>query len=602
METGEQQSWKWNGTDLPVSEAVEVEGEYFVVKYILLPTDLPLGYHRFTLEVSGKSAEALIISAPLKIYSKPSDPENRTWGAFLPLYALRTRQNWGSGDFSGMQSLIEWVSAMSGSIIATLPLLATFLNQPFNPSPYSPISRLIWNEFYIDITNIPELQKSTSARTLLSSTSFSKKLEAMRNSNIVDYRQQMILKRQILEELAGYCFAGNSDRLKHLRRFAEANPVIEDYARFRATCEKQHSPWRAWPQSIRESGPKDGDYDEEIKQYFLYAQWIANQQFDDVSAKAEERRMGLYLDFPLGVHPDGYDVWRERDIFVTDASGGAPPDVVFTRGQDWGFPPMHPEVLRQKGYGYYIDCVRQHLQRARILRIDHVMGLHRLFWIPKGMEASQGVYVHYNSEEFYAILTLESHRHKATIVGEDLGTVPPYIGPAMKRHGLRSMYILQYELLSDFKKCIRKVPSDVVASIDTHDMPPFAAFWEGLDIEERLKLGLLDRKSARLERLNRQGMIKALIFSLKQKGLLNDSSMEAVLRACWSFLSTSPAQVVLVNLEDLWMEKEPQNIPATGKEYLNWQRKARYTLETFSNMHEVVSVLKEINQLRRNNK
>ena len=262
---------------------------------------------------------------------------------------------------------------------------------------------------------------------------------------------------------------------------------------------------------------------------------------------------------------------------------------------------MHPERLRQQGYSYYIACIQHHLQRAGILRIDHVMSCHRLFWIPKGMEASQGAYVHYNSKEFYAILTLESHRHKAAIVGEDLGTVPPYVRPAMNRHGLHRMYILQYEFLSDSKKSVRKVPIDVVAGIDTHDMPPFAAFWKGSDIEERLRLGLMNKTGARQERKTRQSLVKALAISLKRRGLLSDSSLDAILKACWAFLSTSSAQIVLVNLEDLWMENEPQNIPATSTEFPNWRRKARYTLETFSNMPDVANMLKEINRLRRNN-
>lgn len=601
METGKRESWQWNMADLPVLESAEVEGTQYVVKRLPLPEKLPWGYHQFTLELLGKPAEALIIVAPLKAYSPPEDARGQTWGVFLPLYALYTQQSWGAGDFSDLEALAEWVAKMGGGVVATLPLLATFLDRPFDPSPYAPASRLLWNEFYLDITSVPELQECPSAQALLSSSSFQEEIETLRNSPLVDYRRQMAVKRRVLEELCRCCFAEATDRLETLRRFAEAYPVVEDYARFRATCERQYASWRSWPQPLRGGLLKEGDYDEEVRRYHLYVQWLAHQQIQSLSEKARDRGPGLYLDFPLGVHPEGYDVWRESTLFATDASGGAPPDVVFTKGQNWGFPPLHPERLRQEGYSYYIACLRHHLRHAGILRIDHVMSLHRLFWVPKGMEASEGVYVRYPVEEFYAILSLESHRNKAVVVGEDLGTVPPYVRPTMSRHGLHRMYVMQYELLSDSQRALRAVPADVVASINTHDMPPFAAFWQGLDIEDRLELGLLDKTGARMERKTRQALKKALVLSLKRKGWLKDISLDtqAVLRACWLFLSASPARVTLVNLEDLWLEREPQNIPATREGRSNWQRKAHYPLETFSRMPEVVGMLQEMNHLRK---
>jgi 4-alpha-glucanotransferase len=282
-----------------------------------------------------------------------------------------------------------------------------------------------------------------------------------------------------------------------------------------------------------------------------------------------------------------------------EASGGAPPDIVFTRGQNWGFPPLHPDKLRQQGYRYYVSCLQHHLRHAGILRIDHVMNLHRLFWIPKGMEAGQGAYVNYRPEEFYAILTLESQRNKTVIVGEDLGTVPSYVRQSMNKYGLHRMYVLQYELMSDSQKSLRKVPKDVVASMDTHDMPPFAAFWQGLDIEDRLELTFLDKATARMERKNRDALKKALVSYLRRQGWLNDSTPEAVLEACWTLLGASTARVVLVNLEDLWLERESQNVPATGEKRNNWQKKARFALESFCNMPRVNETLQALNQLRK---
>ena len=217
LEGGERQSWEWHGDDLPILDAAEVEGRQYVVKHLPLPGGLPWGYHRFTLEVPGGSVESLVITAPLKGYTPSEGTGVRTWGVFLPLYALHTQQSWGSGDFSDLEALIEWVAGMGGSVVATLPLLATFLDKPFDPSPYAPVSRLLWNEFYLDVTRIPELQRCPSAQALLASASFQEEIRSLRSLPVVDYHHLMTLKRRVLKELCRCCFAEASDRLESLQ-------------------------------------------------------------------------------------------------------------------------------------------------------------------------------------------------------------------------------------------------------------------------------------------------------------------------------------------------------------------------------------------------
>lgn len=600
LESGEQRRWEWRGADQPALETAEVEGKQYVIKHLHLPGKLPWGYHYLSLELAGRSQETLIISAPAKAYHPPLEPENRTWGVFLPLHALHTEKSWGGGDFSALESLTSWVAEVGGRIVATLPLLTTFMDKTSQPSPYLPLSRLLWNEFYLDITGVPEWQRSSPAQALAASPSFQKEIQALRDSPLVDYHRQMALKRQVLEEMCHCLFAQPSSRLEALRRFAQTNPAVEDYARFRAAGEKQLIPWPSWPQPLRDGVLREGDYSEENKRYHLYVQWLAHEQIQVLSARAQEKDLRLYLDLPLGVHPDGYDTWRERGLFALNTSAGAPPDSAFTRGQNWGFPPLHPEKNREQHYRYTIAYLRHHLQYAGILRIDHMMGLHRLFWIPEGIEASQGAYVRYPAEELYAILTLESHRNRATIVGEDLGTVPPCVRPAMKEHGIQRMYVVQYELASNHQ-ALNPVPTSSVASLNTHDMPPFAAFWEGSDIKERLKLGLLDRAGAQREKRTRRNTRKALTSFLRNKGLIKSQVADAddAVRACLAFLSASRARVVLVNLEDLWLETRPQNVPSTGEECPNWRRKARYSFEQFCQMPRVTDTLHMINQLRK---
>jgi len=602
--TGEQQSWEWHGIDLPVIESQEIEGTQYVVKQLPIPIRLPWGYHQLTAEMPGGSQETLIISAPQKAYVPKEKPGEWVWGVFIPLYALHTDRSWGSADFSDLEALAMWMAGMGGRVVATLPFLATFSDESFEPSPYLPVSRLAWSEFYLDINKVPELRKCPSAQELLASSSFQKGIKALRRSSLVDYHRQMALKRRVLEELCRCFFAEASCRIDDLKHFTSLNPVVGEYARFRATCEKQRASWRSWPQPLRDGVLREDDYNGEKERYHLYVQWLAHQQMEDVSKQARDKGVQLYLDLPLGVHPDGYDVWRERDAFIPDTSAGAPPDAVFSQGQNWEFPPLHPGKIREQGYRYIIAYLRHHLRHAGILRIDHVMGLHRLFCIPKEMKASQGVYVRYQAEELYAILALESHRHKAIIVGEDLGTVPSYVRPAMKKHDLHRMYVLHYELATNPRKGLFPASRNSVASLNTHDMPPFAAFWQGLDIEERRKLGLLDKEGAREERRTRQNITGALGSFLRRKGWLKGAGEDtySALKACLSFLAGSQAHIVLVNLEDLWLETKPQNVPSTKEEYPNWRRKAQYSLEECCHMPQVLDTLQTIDKLRKQDK
>ncbi|MBN1863093.1 MAG: 4-alpha-glucanotransferase [Dehalococcoidales bacterium] len=602
LENGEEKSWQCSGAELTLVEHVEIEGTRYLARQLRLPTGLPWGYHRLTVSLGGKRAQTLIVSAPL-VACLPADKDNdRMWGGFLPLYALRRNDRWGGGDFSDLEALAGWLGGMGGGVVVTLPLLATFLDDTLEPSPYLPVSRRLWNEFYLDMDRIPELERCAPTRALLASSSFQKETKALRRLPLVDYRRQMGLKRRLLGTLCRCMFSEPSPRLDELRHFADTNPLVEEYARFRAAGEQRGISWRSWPQPLRDGIIADTDYAEESKRYHLYVQWLAHQQIERASKMVRDEGLKLYLDLPLGTHPDGYDVWREPDAFVRGASAGAPPDAVFTRGQNWRFPPLHPEGVREQGYRYVTSCLRHHLKHAGILRIDHVMGLHRLFFIPSGMEAGQGVYVRYRAEEFYAILALEAHRYGAIIVGEDLGTVPRYVRPAMKKHGLHRMYVAQYELACDRRR-LNPVPSGAVASLNTHDMSPFAALWQGREIEQRQQFGLLDSADARAEAARLRSLKETLLTFLREHGWLRESGTDtqAVLRACLSFLAASRARLVLVNLEDLWLETQPQNVP-TAEDNPNWRRKARYTFKQFCRLPQVFDTLLTVNELRKRGK
>jgi 4-alpha-glucanotransferase len=602
LENGDERSWPCDLAELPVLEAAELGGEAYAARKLSLPTSLPWGYHRLTVEAPGSLLESLIISAPLRAYPSHNGPAARTWGVFLPLYALHSRRSWGSGDFSDLEVLMAWLSGLGGGVVATLPLLAAFHDGGSDPSPYAPVSRLFWNELYIDVTGAPELQGCASGRALLESPGFQAELEALRALPLAGHSRQMALKRRVLEELARYFFAEAGDRPEDFRRFLELTPRVAEYAAFRAACERQGVPWWQWPRRLRDGVLGSGGYDEESRRYHTYVQWLADRQLRDLSVRAREKGSGLYVDLPLGVRTDGYDVWRERDLFVTDVSAGAPPDTLYSRGQNWAFPPLHPQRIREQGYRYFRDYLGHHLRYAAFLRIDHVMSLHRLFWIPRGFAATEGVYVRYATDELCAILSLESHRHKCQIVGENLGTVPPSVDEMMSRHNLSGLYVVQYQLSPDPGRPLPAVSAGDVASLNTHDMPPFAAFWRGLDIRDRLALDLLDEAAARTEWQARQEAHRALLRFLQSGGWLDEAGeddVQAVMMACLRFLGASPAGLVLVNLEDLWLETEPQNRPGVHGERPNWRRKARHSFEAFSALPQVRDVLVEIDRLLR---
>jgi 4-alpha-glucanotransferase len=575
-----------------------VEGTRYLTQRIVVPDPLPLGYHSLQLYAGGRTFGSHVLSAARQNYGA-TDVKLRPWGLFSPLYAFTSEHSWAAGNFSDLESLVHFTARMGGDFIGTLPLLPTFLDEPFNPSPYAPVSRLFWNEFYLDITRVPELGRSPAARAIVESSGFQSDLDRLRAMSLIEYRPLMALKRHVLEKLLRAMMQRPSQRRTDFRHFINTHPEATDYAAFRAKIERERKPWEHWATQQRDGRLNAADYDARAAQYHLYVQWLAQEQIQTVAEKAKIRGQALYLDFPLGVNRDGYDVWRERKVFALGASGGAPPDNFFTKGQNWGFPPLHPDGLRQQGYRYYIQCLRHHLRHAGMLRIDHVMGLHRLYWVPDGFGAAEGVYVHYPAEEFYAILSLESHRHRARIVGENLGTVPPYVNSALARHGIHGMHVSQFYIADPERAA--KDDRGTVASLNTHDTPTFAGFWREDDIQDRIALDLLPLAEAQMQRNERGAGRAALVAYLKARGWLREEEPEllAILRAWLSQLASGDAYLVLVNFEDLWLEPLPQNVPGTWEERPNWKRKARFSLEQIREMDSVTEILRTVDQLRR---
>jgi 4-alpha-glucanotransferase len=601
LETGEEHRWTVDLAGLSSIQESTVEGTRYVAKALAVPKALPTGYHRLTLDAPGRLTEAMVIAAPSQAWLPGGNGSRRIWGAFLPLYALHSGRSWGSGDFSDLEAFVDWVSSLGGNVVGTLPFLASFLDQPCDPSPYTPVSRLFWSEFYLDVARVPEMALCPEAVAITESTEFTSETEAFRRERLVDYRRQMGLKRVVLEKLAKRLTPESGERYRLFQDFVGAHDGLLDYARFRATVESRGETWPHWPQPQRDGVLTEGDGSRDAEHYHAYVQWLADEQLQHVSKGAGDKGVGLYLDLPLGVHRDGYDTWRERDAFVPAVSAGAPPDALFHKGQNWGFPPLHPQKMQEQGYRYPIAYLKHHMKLADVLRVDHVMGLHHLYWVPNGMQATEGVYVRYPADEMYAVLSVESHKHKCQVVGENLGTVPEYVNEAMAYHGVHGLYVAQYEVSEGANGGLSDVPSNCVASLNTHDMPPFAAFWQGYEIERWAALGLIDKTESNTRMESRFAAKRNLARFLQQRGYLkgDPGDLGLVSRACLAFLADSRAQVLLVNMEDLWLETEQQNVPGVVEGHPNWQRKARYGFETFSKMPEVVELLTKMRECPR---
>ncbi len=594
LENGPSYSWTMKPGELPENGGIDLDGSRYSARRMSLIGPYPLGYHKLTLDAGGgRTAECTLIAAPERAAEPQGGRHGKTWGLFIPLYALASARSWGAGDYADLAELVAWVQKQGGGIVATLPMLAAFLDEPFEPSPYSPASRLFWNEFYLSVDRIPEFQRSEKAKTLVGSRQFQDDLTTLRKAPLVDYRIQMGMKRRVLEECAR-ALAADGGRRAALEKHVEANPQLRDYAMFRAVGDKRRAAWQTWPAALQAGTIAAGDFEPAVATYHQYVQWLADEQLQQLATGARANGPGLYLDLPLGVNSSSYDTWRHRGAFALDTAAGAPPDPFFAKGQNWGFPPLHPERIREDAYAYVRAYLHHHMRLAGILRIDHMMGLHRLDWIPKDAAAKDGVYVGYRPEELYAVFILEAHRHGTVLVGEDLGTVPEDVPPMMARHNIHRMYVMQYQAQPQ-EEALSPIFPEAVASINTHDMPTFAGFWEGLDIKDREDLGILDAATATAERKRRRELIKAVQTYLQKHGFLKDTRDPiAVLRACLNFLGTGPGRVALANIEDFWLEKNPQNVPGTWHERPNWTRRARYPMEEFMRMPAVLQALREM--------
>ncbi len=451
----------------------------------------------------------------------------RKLGVFGPLYALRSAHGGGVGDLEDLARLCVWAGGLGASLVSTLPLLAGRYSSPTDGCPYAPVSRSVFSELFLDVSAM--LTDSERAEA-----------ERLGQASLINYKASWDLKRRVLEREAAKADAAV------IEAFVRGDPLVAQYVKWRASDATQCM--------------------------YGYAQMLLHEQLLGVRHRAEAAGCGLYLDLPVGVVGGGFDVHRQPDLYAKGVAVGAPPDAYFPEGQVWGFPPMIPEKARLSGHAELAEATRRHLRYASTLRLDHVMGLWRLYWIPDGHGADDGVYVRYDATGALDLLADLSHEHRATFIGENLGTVPPEVDAAMIERKLMGMTAAQYDG-GDQAMAPGAAKPELLAAANTHDMPTFAGYLAGRDIDLRWALRLMDKSSASYDARLRKAAVEQLH---KKLGVRDEAGL---FDALMDRLCDAPAPVVMLALEDLWGEREPQNIPGVSAGYPCWRRPMHVTLE-----------------------
>lgn len=580
---------------------------------LALTPRLPQGYHSFTLRQGRKQWQTRIIIAPRRCYlPEPLQQGEKRWGALVQLYTLRSDSNWGIGDFGDLQQMLEQVAANGGDFVGLNPLHALYPAQPDHASPYSPTSRRWLNVLYIDVNQVAAFAHSTEAQHWWKLAETRNALKQARATDWVDYRAVAALK------IAALRFAWQSWQPQaDFQQFVdEGGDALRYQAAFdgilaeRAVNHPDEWGWEKWPEGWRNAHQPEvqqwcADHEDEI-QFWSWLQWLAQQQFAACWQRSQQLGMavGLYRDLAVGVAQHSAETWLDPQLYKLGASVGAPPDRLGPLGQNWALPPLDPHVMRARGYQPFIDLLRANMRDCGALRIDHVMALLRLWWIPYGEGADKGAYVSYPVDELMAILALESQRHGCMVIGEDLGTVPPMIVRMLRSHGIFSWKVLFFEQERDGRyRPPSAYPRQSIASASTHDLPTLSGFWQAGDLTLGEKLGMY--RGSVLQSLQQQRVTQkqALLDALQQAGAMsakgtaraNQQSLSPALNlAMHRFLAQTGSALLGLQPEDWLGMTSPVNVPGTVNEYPNWRRKLSVTLEEMFDDKAVQQVMKAV--------
>lgn len=585
--------------------ALAVIAEHRNRRRLALPVDraTPIGYHRLSVSLGAESAETLLIVAPPRCYVAPElTASRRGWALTTQLYALRSARNWGIGDFGDLATLATAAARQGAGALGINPLHALFPAEPRHISPYSPSSRVFLNPLYLDVAAVPDFPGTTSPP----------ELAAARAEALVDYPRVAALKAAAFEACyaafaARHLGASPSERGEAFRHFQKAGgEALRSFAVFTALHEhmlREHGKfcWQDWPATLREASSAEvarfaAERRERVELH-QYLQWEADRQLAAAArtGAAAGLRVGLYRDLAVGVDVNGADAWADPGMMAGGATVGAPPDVLNMKGQDWGLAPVNPVAMRRERFAPFIAALRANMRHAGLLRIDHVMALMHLYWVPRGASPAEGAYVSYPFDALRHILALESTRQRCAVIGEDLGTVPEGFRETMAAAGILSYRLMLFERDRDGGFLPpERYPEGASAAFSTHDLATLKGFWLGRDLDWRRRLDLYPgAEAAEAERRSRRRDRRLLLKALIAAGTLaptvagqllpkDDRPVfaPALTEAVHRFLAESRARLVLVQLEDVAGELEQANLPGTVDEHPNWRRKIGPLLDT----------------------
>jgi 4-alpha-glucanotransferase len=603
----------------------EVGGSWVTRRRLELPFDVPKGYHELEAKIAGGTAQhCRLIVSPAQCY----EPEviiagRRLWGISVQLYTLRSQTNWGIGDFYDLKRLIRWGSSCGAGFIGLNPLHALAPADPDRCSPYSPSNRHFLNVLYIAVPAVPEFEECAAVRQRLTDLKIIERLKDLRSREHVDYAGVAELKFEILALLYQHFrdrhLSSGSERASRFRAFEALHgrplqlharfDALDRYFRAMTGCA---SGWLSWPHEYRDVDGEAAsrfaiEHPAEIE-FYAYLQWLAHEQLASAQDLTRELGMpiGLYGDYAVGSNPAGSETWINQGRYALTAEIGAPPDPLALRGQGWGIPPQDPFALQAERLEGFISLIRSQMRCFGALRLDHVMSLCRLWWVPRGFSPVDGAYVHYPLQQLLTVLALESERSACLVVGEDLGVVPDEMRKAMPELSLYHYKVLLFEKVEGRFRRPGEYVRRALATVTTHDMPTIRSFWEGRDIELRSRLNLYPSIGMQNEVLEeRQRDRHLLLTALHDEGLTPIESgapletfTQGLADSLHLYLARSSTTLVALQIEDLLGMTDPVNVPGTDREYPNWQRKLSAEIETMAESPEINGLLERINQAR----
>ncbi|MGQ0841197.1 4-alpha-glucanotransferase [Actinokineospora sp.] len=513
-----------------------------------LPADLPLGWHRLRVGHT---------ETPLAVAPAALPPVPRTWGWMTQLYALHTPGSWGIGDFADLRAFVDAAARDDAGAVLVSPVAATTPVHPVQRSPYSPSSRRFLNALHLSVTDTPAFHAADddTRRRVLDL--------APGRLDLIDHDDVWLAKSAALRLLAPPM---NLDAL---------DPALADFATFCALAERHGADWRTWPAALRHpAAPEVVAARRELADRVAFHAWVQQQcaaQLADVHRAAAGMAVGIVHDLTVGVDPGGADAWSLRDVLASAVTVGAPPDAFSPRGQDWRLPPFRPDRLAVHGYTPFRDMIRAVLAHGDGIRVDHVAGLWRLWWIPPGEPPDRGTYVHYDAEAMVGVLALEAHRAGAVVIGEDLGTVPEDVTETLRERGMLSCAVAWFQRDAEGRSLPPKLwPETAAASVSTHDLPTASGFLAGEHVRVRADLGLLTDPAEEARRASTERT--AIIELLVREGLVEpDAPAPDVVAALHALLARTPCAVVFAAPTDLVGELRQPNLPGTQDEYPNWR-------------------------------